>query len=477
MNAEEVKKGGAFTDSVIDGLFDELSGLSSKVWEYAEVGLKEHESALAESEYLARHGFTIKSNVGGMPSAFVAEWGTGKPVFGFLGEYDALAGLSQEVSPEKKPLVSGAPGHGCGHNLLGVGAIGSAIALKEYFQKNDLPGTVRYYGCPAEETLCGKVFMAKEGVFDDLDTAITWHGGQTNTVQMGSSNGVNSAKFTFLGKTAHAAGDPHNGRSALDAVELMNIGANYLREHVISSARLHYVITEGGGQPNVVPARAQVWYYVRAPHRNQVVEIYDRLVDVARGAALMTGTTFEVEFLAGCYDVLPNFALANIALDQLKEVGGPVLSPEDEAFALKLAESLDKKKKDESLKAMNVPKELFEQVVNTTVIEPLDEGKAMAGSTDVGDVSWITPTVQVSTACWPLGTPGHSWQITACSGHSLGMKGTIAAAKTMARTAVVLANDPEAMKKIWAEFRERLGEDKYVSPIPEGVEPPLEQFR
>lgn len=477
MSVESIKKGGALTDSVIDRLFHDLSELSYKVWEYAEVGLQEHKSSAAESEYLVKHGFTIQPNIGGMPSAFVAEWGTGKPVFGFLGEFDALAGLSQEVSPEKKPLVPGAPGHGCGHNLLGVGAIGAAIALKEYLQENNLSGTVRYYGCPAEETLCGKVFMAKAGVFDDLEVAITWHGGDLNTVQMGSSNGVNSAKFTFLGKTAHAAGDPHNGRSALDAVELMNIGANYLREHVISQARIHYVITEGGGQPNVVPARAQVWYYVRAPHRSQVVEIYDRLMDVARGAALMTGTTFEVELLAGCYDLLPNYTLANIALEQFREVGGPVLSPEEKAFALRLSESIDKKQKVEALKAMDAPKEVFEQVVNTTVIEPLDKGKAMAGSTDVGDVSWIVPTVQVSAACWPLGTPGHSWQITACSGHSLGMKGTVVAAKTMARTAVVLANDPEAMKRVWSEFRERLGEDKYVSPIPDGVEPPLGQFR
>ncbi len=474
---EQIKKGGAFTDAAIDEIAQELSELSYKVWEFAEVGLLEEKSAQAESQYLAGHGFTIESNVGGMPTAFVAEWGQGKPIFGFLGEFDALAGLSQEVLPHKKPVIPGAPGHGCGHNLLGVGALGAAIALKQYFEEHKLPGTVRYYGCPAEETLCGKVFMARAGVFNDLDAAITWHGGQHNSVQMGSSNGVNSAKFIFHGKTAHAAGDPHNGRSALDAVELMNVGANYLREHVIPAARLHYVITDGGGQPNVVPARAEVWYYVRAPHRSQVVEIYDRLVDIAKGAALMTGTSFEIEFLAGCYDVLPNHAFSNIALEQLKQVGGPVLSPEEAKFAKDIAESFDKKQTEQSLKAMGAPKELFEQVVNTTVIEPQDKGKTMAGSTDVGDVSWNAPTVQIGAACWPIGTPGHSWQVTACSGHSLGVKGMIVATKAMARTAVVLSHDTQALKEIWTEFRERLGGEKYISPVPEGVEPPLEQFK
>ncbi len=477
MTTSEAAKGGLFTDRVIQELAPELAELSGQVWEFAEVGLQEHKSAQVESQYLAKHGFSIKANVGGMPTAFVAEWGQGKPVFGFLGEFDALAGLSQEVFPEKKPLVSGAPGHGCGHNLLGVAAIGSAIAVKKYLQENNLSGTVRYYGCPAEETLCGKVFMARAGAFDDLDAAITWHPGDTNTVQLGSSNGVNSAKFTFHGKTAHAAGDPHNGRSALDAVELMNVGANYLREHVISAVRLHYVITDGGGQPNVVPARAQVWYYVRAPHRSQVVEIYDRLTDVARGAALMTGTTFDVEFLAGCYNLLPNHAFAQIALEQLREVGGPVLSTEEEEFAAKMAETFDQKQRKAGLRAMNAPKELFSQVVNTTVIEPLDKGKTMAGSTDVGDVSWLTPTVQVSAACWPLGTPGHSWQVTACSGHSLGVKGAVVASRAMARTAVVLLHDAKALEKIRAEFHERLGDEKYISPVPESVEPPLEQFK
>ena len=462
---------------VLEGLSPGLRDLSRQVWEYAEVGLIEEKSAAAQEEYLRGEGFAVKMGTGGMPTAFVAEWGAGKPVIGFLGEYDALAGLSQKAVPYREPVVQGEPGHGCGHNLLGAASIGAAVALKRYLEAHKMGGTVRYYGCPAEETLVGKVFMARDGVFDDLDVAITWHPGAVNTVQLGSSNGVNSAKFTFHGKTAHAAGDPHHGRSALDAVELMNIGANYLREHVISDARIHYVITDGGGQPNVVPARAQVWYYVRAPHRPQVEEIYSRLLDVAKGAALMTGTTFDVEFLAGCYDVLPNDALANVCLEVFKAVGAPKFSDGEIAFASELAKSLDRKQTEESLKAMGAPKELFEQLVNTTVIDPVDKGKVMAGSTDVGDVSWIVPTVQISTACWPIGCPGHSWQIAASSGHSLGERGMLKAAEVMAGAAVALVHNPTLIDKAKEEFSNRLEGQKYRTPLPEGLTPPLHQFK
>jgi len=288
---------------------------------------------------------------------------------------------------------------------------------------------------------------------------------------------VNSAKFTFFGKTAHAASDPQNGRSALDAVELMNVGANYLREHVISDARLHYVVTEGGGQPNVVPARAQVWYYVRAPHRPQVDEIYARLMDVARGAALMTGTTFEAEFLAGCYDVLPNEVLANAALDVFRTAGAPVWTDSEMEFAKELTKSLNRQETEAALRAMNAPKELFSQVMNTTVIDPLDKGKVGAGSTDVGDVSWIVPTVQVSAACWPIGSPGHSWQVAASSGHAAGERGMLKAAEVMAGTAVLLLHDPDLLKKAKEEFSTRLEGHEYRSPLPEGLKPPLGQFK
>ncbi len=461
----------------VSDIADKIVNVSRKVWEYAEVGLQETKSAAVQIEYLKSESFSVATGTGGMPSAFVAEWGTGKPIIGFLGEYDALMGLSQKAVPAKEPVCYGAPGHGCGHNLLGAAAIGSAVALKRYLAAHNIPGTVRYYGCPAEETLIGKVFMARDGVYDDLDAAITWHPGSVNTVQLGSSNGVNSAKFTFHGKTAHAAGDPHNGRSALDAVELMNVGANYLREHVIPAARLHYVITDGGGQPNVVPATAEVWYYVRAPHRPQVEEIYGRLVDIAKGAALMTGTTFDIEFLAGCYDVLPNDVLAFLCLDVFKELGAPKWNAGELKFAGDLAKSLDRKQVNEALKADGAPKELLDQIVNTTVLEPYDKGKVMAGSTDVGDVSWIVPTVQVSAACWPVGSPGHSWQITASSGHPFGEKGMLKAAEVMAGAAVKLVHDPSIIEKAKAEFEERLGDETYVTPLPRGLQPPLSQFK
>jgi len=300
---------------------DDLIALSDQIWEYAEVGLQEVRSAKIQQEFLQAEGFEIKSGVAGMPSAFVASWGSGSPVIGFLGEYDALPGLSQKVSPVKEPLRRGEPGHGCGHNLLGVGGLAAAAALKHELASSRLSGTVRYYGCPAEETLVGKVFMVKDGLFDDVDIVLDWHPSTVNMVRNVTSNAMNSVKFSFHGVTAHAAGDPHNGRSALDAVELMNVGANYLREHIVEKARIHYVITDGGGEPNVVPEHSEVWYYVRAPERTQVEEINSRLLDVARGAALMTETSFDTRFLAACYNLLPNTVVNRLLHRMMEEVG------------------------------------------------------------------------------------------------------------------------------------------------------------
>lgn len=458
---------------MLDRMSGELVTLSTSVWNFAEIGLEEEKSAKAHASFLKERGFTVREGVPGVRTALVAEWGEGRPVIGFLGEYDALPGLSQEVRTEEKPLVPGAPGHGCGHNLLGVGALAAAVALKGYLEKAGCSVTVRYYGCPAEETLLGKVFMARHGVFSDLDASITWHPGDINTVMMGSSNAVNSARFVFHGRTAHAAGDPHNGRSALDAVELMNVGANYLREHVIPDARIHYVITDGGGQPNVVPARSEVWYYVRAPRRNQVEEIYSRLLDVARGAALMTGTTFDVIFLSGCYNVLPNEALGEAAMRWFRETGGPSFDEDETEFARKIAETVSPVQKEQYLRRINAPEDLYRQVMNTTVVEPLDRGRVLPASTDVGDVSWIAPTLQVSAACWPLGTPGHSWQVTACSGHSLGHKGMLAAAKVMALTAVELVERPELLQKARDEFARSTEGEPYKSPLPEDLVHPV----
>lgn len=417
----------------------------------------------------------MKRGVGGVPTAFIAEWGHGRPFIGYLGEYDALSGVSQELSSDRKPRVTGAPGHGCGHNVLGAGALGAALALKHALEETKMAGTVRYYGCPAEELLAGKVYMARAGVFDDLDVAITWHGGSTNTVRLGSGNAMNSAKFGFHGKTAHAAGDPHNGRSALDAVELMNVGANYLREHVINNARIHYVITEGGGQPNVVPAEAEVWYFVRAPHRNQVEEVYGRLIDVAKGAALMTGTTFDINFLTGCYEVLLNESLADVMWRSLQVVGAPKFDEKDLQFAKKLAESFDAANMEQMARNPDF-KDLKGQVLNTTLVPPAGKGRAGGGSTDVGDVSWIVPTVQMSAATVPLGCPGHSWQNCASSGSSIGNKAMLVAAKTMALCGLDLVTHPEEIKKAKAEFDEKTKDQPYECPFPKGRELPLNEF-
>jgi len=277
-----------------------------------------------------------------MPTAFYASFsmGSGKPVIGVLGEYDALPGLSQKVKPERDPLVKGAPGHACGHNLLGVAGIATVLAVKDLMEAENLDGTIRYYGCPAEETLVGKVFMVREGLFDDVDAALTWHPGQVNVVREGSSNAMNSAKFKFFGRSSHAAGNPEAGRSALDGVELMNVGANYLREHVPEKTRIHYVITNGGGEPNVVPDESEVWYYVRGPRRRDVDEVYARLQKIAEGATLMTETTMEETFLTGCYNYLHNKVIGDRTLENMKAIGSPEFTDEEKEFAAKIQETI-----------------------------------------------------------------------------------------------------------------------------------------
>ena len=462
----------------LDSKRSELESLATEVWEAAEVGFQEFKSSRAQADYLEANGFTVTRSAAGIPTAFVAEWGSGRPYIGFLGEFDALAGVSQEVSAEKKPRVQGGAGHGCGHNVLGTAALGAALALKEALQSGGMQGTVRYYGCPAEELLAGKVYMAREGLFSDLDVAITWHGGAFNTVRMGTGTAMNSAKFRFHGKTAHAAGDPHNGRSALDAAELMNIGANYMREHVISSARIHYVITNGGGQPNVVPAEAEVWYFVRAPRRSEVDEIYKWLLDIAKGAALMTGTTFEENFLTGCYEVLLNETLADVMWECLKKVGPPDFDEKDLEFAKKLRATFDPKSLESAMTNQEFVEfpELKTQVLNTTLVPPTGKGRAGGGSTDVGDVSWIVPTVQVSAATVPIGCPGHSWQNCASSGSSIGMKGMLVAAKAMALCGLELVKNPEEIAKAKKEFDEKTKDSPYKCPFPHGREFPLDEF-
>ncbi|HHY75874.1 MAG TPA: amidohydrolase [Firmicutes bacterium] len=459
---------------------DELTKLSDKIWEWAELGLHEEKSSKIQMDYLRDHGFEVTSGAGGMPTAFVATWGQGKPVIGFLGEYDALPGVSQKVSPVREELVPGGPGHGCGHNLLGVGAMAAAIALKEELSKRGLPGTVKYFGCPAEENFSGKAFMARDGIFDDLDACLTWHPGSMNIVRGGSSLAVNSMNITFHGVSSHAAGAPHLGRSALDAVELMNVGVNFLREHIIEKARIHYVITNGGLQPNVVPAKATVWYYVRAPRREQVEEIYERVLKCAKGAAIMTDTTYEVEFLEGIYEVLPNTVLEEVLAQAMEVAGPPQFTEEDLRFAEEIAKTFPPGQSESYMKDETLPDEMKEKLagklLNDTVLGRPPMPSDLRGSTDVGDVSWCVPTAQFSTACTALGTPGHSWQYTAQCGMHIGHAGMIAAAKTLVQAGLVLMTSPGILEKAKEEHRKRLGGRRYVSPLSPDMKPPFHHF-
>ncbi len=460
----------------IDEKAPELNALSKTIWDYAEVGLREEKSAATLASYLEKEGFSVKKGVGNMPTAFVASFGEGKPILGFLGEYDSLAGVSQKTVPTREEVVPGGPGHGCGHNLLGVGSLGAAIALKKEIEVGRLKGTVRFYGCPAEETLIGKVFMAKAGAFDDLDAAITWHPWVVNGVWGSQHLAMNSVRFAFYGRTAHAASAPHMGISALDAVELMNVGVNFLREHVIQEARMHYVITNGGGQPNVVPAQAEVWYYVRAPHRRQLEEIYPRILKIAEGAALMTGTRLEVKFQVGCYDYLPNRVISDVLLESFRRVGAPKFSKEDFAFARAIEQSFGPGHKLSLLTSNNIPPEYAELTLHEDIAPIYDWGRPMPGSTDVGDVSWITPTAQLTAATFVMGTAAHSWQATAASGMGIGQKAMIAAGKAMAVAGYELMTKPDLLRKAKETFIKDTGGKPYVSPLPPEMNAPLMQL-
>jgi len=463
----------------IDQNRDRIIEISDKIWEYAELGLIEFKSSQLLIRELEKHGFKVEKGVAGMPTAFVGTWGTGKPVIGVMGEFDALPGLSQAKKPVKEPLKEGAPGHGCGHNIHGASGLAGAIALRYAMEKYGLKGRVKFFGTPAEESASGKVWMVKEGVFDGVDAVLSHHPGSTNVAGLSSSLANNSVKFHFHGKTAHAAGSPEQGRSALDAVELMNVGVNYLREHVIQEARIHYVIEKGGGQPNVVPDYARSWYLVRAPERDQVDHIYERVLKIAEGAALMTDTRLEVEFIKGIYNKIPSKILSQIVTENLREIGPPEYTEEELEFAKKLTSTISREAKIEMLRKSKRPgwEDLVDVVMDTTVPDPWNEGEVSHGSTDVSDVSWKAPTMEFSTATWPIGTPGHSWMNVAGSAHSIGHKSLIYAAKTIAASGLDLLMNPELREAAWKEHAERTRGKQYKSPIPEGVKPPLDLWK
>lgn len=452
--------------NLIDNNEKKLKEIASEIWNNPELAFKEFKASKLQKEYLRDLGFKI-IDVPNMPTAFIAEYGNEKPVVAIMGEYDALPGLSQRISDVKESMEGSTSGHGCGHNLIGTAGVGAVVALKEAMEKENLKGTIRYYGCPAEETLAGKVLMAKEGVFDDIDSCVSWHPASMNVVWGCSFLAMNSMKFRFKGIPAHAAAAPQAGRSALDAVELMNVGANYLREHVIEKARIHYVITNGGMAPNIVPEDAEVWYFVRAPKRADVKEISDRLYKIAQGAELMTETKMEYELLAGCYDVLPNGILGKLLHDNMEETGGPKFTKEDYELASKLSEHSTREEKRKIMATYFAPDEVLDKVLCSDVIKVDDKGKVLAGSTDVGDVSYIAPFAQITAATWPIGTAAHTWIATSSSGSGIGLNAMLFAAKTMAGTIYDLLTNNDLIESAKAEFQKTLGDYKYISPYEE----------
>ena len=447
--------------------------ISDEIWANPELALAEFKACQLQADSLAADGFTITRNVGGLPTAFMAEFtqGEGGPKIGFLGEYDALPGLSQEKSPVQLPIVPDGPGHGCGHNLLGTASLAATVTIKEWLQHTGQPGTVRYYGCPAEETGEGKGFMARAGAFADLDAALTWHPGTTNTVWAGSSLAVNNIKYRFKGRTAHAAANPETGRSALDAVELMNIGVNFLREHIPDPARIHYVITNGGGAPNVVPDEAEVWYFIRSPERYQVDELTVRVRKVAEGAALMTETELTEIFQAGSYNMLTNQVLADRMQAVIEELGPIEFEDAERDYARTIAEAFPESLRLALLKMSKEPAAWLDAGLPDRTLPIRDRGETMSGSTDVSDVSWNTPTAQFSTTCFPLATPGHSWAITSTGGMSIGHKGMIHAAKVLTIVCAELFEQPDLLSAAKAEFAEATAGRPYACPIPANVEP------
>ena len=452
---------------IIEQKRDVLIEVSNKIWEYAETRFEEFKSAELLCKTLESEGFVVQRGVGGIETAFIGSYGSGKPVVAILGEYDALSGLSQKGGVTRPdPVEVGGNGHGCGHNLLGTGSLAAALALRYYMEENHLPGIVRYYGCPGEEGGSGKTFMAREGLFDDVDFALSWHPGTKNEVWSSSSLANYQVYYKFTGRSSHAAASPHLGRSAQDAVELMNIGVNYLREHIIPEARVHYAVTNTGGiSPNVVQAEAEVLYLIRAPKVPQVEEIYQRVCDIAKGAALMTGTQVEIVFDKACSNLIPNNVLETIMHRNFTELGVPV---HDEA-ELQLAKDI-RTTLSEADKTSELPELQGRDLANR--LEPYrSTSNAMPGSTDVGDVSWITPTAQCYTACEALGTPFHTWQVVAQGTTSLAQKGMLHAGKVIAATAVEVMQNPEIIESAKQELQVRLGGQKYVCPIPKHVKP------
>lgn len=443
--------------ALVDARQADTARVARQIWDWAELGYKEERSSALLASELEKAGFRVTRGVAGIPTAFTAEWGKGGPVIGVLGEYDALPGISQDAVAARDPIEGKGAAHACGHNLFGAGSVTAAIAIKQWLEASGTPGRIRFYGTPAEEGGSGKVYMVREGLFSDVDFAIHWHPGDENSAAAETSLANRSAKFRFKGRAAHAAGAPEQGRSALDGVEAMNMMVNMMREHTSMDSRIHYVITQGGSAPNVVPDSAEVFYYVRHSRTDEVEAMWERLEAAAKGAALGTGTEVTWEVIHGNNPLLVNETLARAMDGKLRHLGGLVLAPEETAFAREIGKTLAKAK----------------PVETASAIQPY--GKSLGyGSTDVGDVSWATPTVGLNTATWAPGTPAHSWQSAAASGTSLGYKGAQLAAKAMTLAAIQLYTDPALRQAARAEFDAARGPGYQYRSLLGDRKPPLD---
>jgi len=443
--------------SWLDGRQERFTEVAMRIWDLAEVGYQETQSSALLAGELEAQGFRVTRGVAGIPTAFVAEYGSGKPVIGMMGEFDALPGINQDRVPTRQPIEGKQAGHACGHNLFGTASSAAAMAAAEWLKQSGRSGTIRFYGTPAEEGGSGKVYMVRAELFADVDVVLQWHAGDRNAASPGSNLAVKSAMFRFAGVSAHAAASPERGRSALDGVEALDFMANMMREHVPQETRIHYVITDGGSAPNVVPDHAEVYYYVRHPQAEMVRAIFDRLVKAAEGAAAGTGTTMEYEVIGGAYERLPVVALQEVVYENLKAVGGVSWDAQEQAFAEALKKTLP-----------------AEPALGTErVVQPFEWEQTYASS-DAGDVSWTVPTSTLSATTWVPGTAAHSWQAVAADGVSIGAKGMMVAAKTLAFTAVDLFTDASRLAKVRAEFLERRGPSFVYSPLLGDRKPPLD---
>jgi aminobenzoyl-glutamate utilization protein B len=449
--------------------------LSKQIWDLAELQFVEYRSSEALIEFLTAAGFTIEKGVAHIPTAFVATYTNGEgPTVGTLGEYDALAGLGCEIADTYRP--TGKSGHGCGHNLLGVGGAAACVAAKEAMESLGIHGTVKFFGCPAEEGGNAKVFMVREHVFDGVDGLVSWHPANANVVSLASAMAIMSVRYRFHGRAAHAGVCPHLGRSALDAAILTDVCVNYLREHVPPDVRIQSVISNGGKVPNIVPDEAEIWYYIRAPKRRSLDDVFHRMNKIADGIAMATETTVEkLQGVGACSNGLPNKTLSEMTLANLKRVGGPVFDDEDRAFAEKLNAEVTLEEKRQSMEQMYhiTDPAIYSQDLCDTIGDDMMEGVVAPYSGDGSDVAWQTPSVQINTCCQPVGTGNHSWQQVVCSGSAIGQKGMLAASKTIALSLCEALCSPELLKAARAELDAATADYPYVSPLPEGATPEM----